>query len=140
MNQGKDVTVKIEGIHKDALSGEVQSTSYLGKGRFFERGDSFLVFYTETDDDKAKTDVRLTVRKTNAELKREGNVSCRFLFSEGENTQTRYRTPFGDMPMEIETKKYHMNMSGNTLDVHVEYSLIIDGTPSSDCEIIITIE
>ncbi len=106
-------------------------------GTLEKKGTGFLLTYEENvSDDPDSPDmtiVHLHVTAGRVMLMREGSIQSTMVFERKHHYETRYRIPYGEVMLRIQTTVLEANVdfasaSGN---VHLEYQLVVDaGEPT----------
>ena len=77
------------------------------QGEMCRSGGEFLLRYQERMDEETpeETSVRLRVREGRVTMLRQGGFGVTMIFEAGRTHRSAYRTPYGEMPLEIATER-----------------------------------
>lgn len=109
-------------------------------GTYYEKNGNHYVLYDEAMEgfsEPVKNKVKFGTRFL--ELSRSGTVNAHMVFEENKKHMTNYRTPYGNIPLGIDTKKIHIAQQPDRIIVNVEYVLDMNDEYLSDCKIVIDI-
>jgi len=101
--------------------------------------DRHFIKYEEKTDDDAINKVLLKFDNNFLEMTKSGEVRSTLTFTEGENTEGYYKTPYGTFLIETDTKKLDVKIGKKNIFVNLEYGLFIDGEFVADCKMYIEI-
>lgn len=110
-------------------------------GEYYRKGDSHYCLYEEQPegwDQPART--MLKWRGHTIELQRRGAMAARMVFEPGNSYCSPYRTPYGEMLMETETRMVRVRETTREILLVVEYGLKLDRQPVSENRIEIHIQ
>jgi uncharacterized beta-barrel protein YwiB (DUF1934 family) len=97
-------------------------------GEFYEIEDGFKVQYDETELSGMKgTKTTIIIKKDSFDLIREGTTETKMEFIINEVTTSMYKTPYGVLDIEIETRKLNINVNENGGTISAMYLLDIGG-------------
>ncbi len=136
----RNVMLTISGLH----SGEADDNGSVEtkvRAEYFKRNESHYLLYEEKEEGFGQTSQnRIKFRGNMLELTRQGLLNTHMVFEENKRHMTPYQTPYGQMLLEIHTKKVDMQEQENCIRVVVEYTLEADEAYLSDSRIEICIE
>lgn len=136
----RSVMLTISGLH----SGEADDNGSVEtkvRAEYFKRNESHYLLYEEKEEGFEQTSQnRIKFRGNMLELTRQGLLNTHMVFEENKRHMTPYQTPYGQMLLEIHTKKVDMQEQENCIRVVVEYTLEADEAYLSDSRIEICIE
>lgn len=133
-----NVVIRISGLQKVESTGE--NVEMLAAGKHYIKNNKHYLLYDEIDEEsgiKTKNTIKFT--DTSAEVIRKGTINGRLVFSKGDNNQSLYSTPFGDLLMEIFTKNIKLNQQQDSVNLRIDYELYANNSKVSDNEIEIDI-
>ncbi len=131
----ENVRLTITGLQSETDSTTQTST----RARYFSKNGSCYLLYEESLEGFSKPfHSRIKIKPGIVELQRQG--AAHMVFEEGKNHVTNYRTPYGDLLLEISTKKVEVEEKAEYIRVFVEYTLEAQGAPLSDYKLEILAE
>ncbi|MBF1007281.1 MAG: DUF1934 domain-containing protein [Lachnospiraceae bacterium] len=101
--------------------------------------DRHFIKYEEKTDDNAINKVLLKFDNNFLEMTKSGEVRSTLTFTEGDNTEGYYKTPYGTFLIETDTKKLDVKTGKKNIFVNLEYGLYIDSEFVADCKMYIEI-
>lgn len=138
----REVELIISGLGLDETAGIGQQSAVEAERRtatraeYFEKNGSHYLLYEEQPAGfDAVSKCRMKIRENYLELVRQGEVRTQMIFESGKTHPVDYRTPYGSLAMEIDTKKVNIKVEENALYVTVEYTLAAWGDGISDYKI-----
>ena len=139
MNQ--NVKVLIKGLHKSE-----EDSSDLGvevKGKYYLKNSKHYVLYEEKIPDTEiiiKNTIKIT--KNSVDVIKKGYNDMHLVFTEGEINHTYLSTIAGKIFVGVNTEKLIVKEENDSINVDVEYSLMMNEEKVSDCkvQIIVTSE
>ncbi len=125
----KNIMLKIIGkqLNKD---GEQDVVELITEGKYYQKGDSTYLIYQETDLSGVKgCTTTLKVTGDIIHMKRFGSASSEIHFQKGKRFNTHYNTPYGNVEMEVVTKKIEnaLNSSRAAGFLNIEYDISFSG-------------
>ena len=94
--------VEIEFVSEQQYHDDRESSKLKAKGTMQEVDDIKIISYTEPDNEMGKCETVVKVINNNfIEMSRKGVYETTFLIEEGKTHSCIYRTPFGEMEMDI---------------------------------------
>ena len=94
--------VEIEFVSEQQYHDDRESSKLKAKGTMQEIDGMKVISYTEPDDEMGKCETTVKVINDNfIEMRRGGIYETTFLIEEGKSHSCVYRTPFGEMEMDI---------------------------------------
>lgn len=114
-----------------------------GKGRIWENDGICSLAYVlagEKPEDALRQKIELWPGRTI--VKTLGNPESRMTFRVGERLQAEYHTPYGPLPMEVQTKKHQVRRGErlSDLELQMEYTLFLEGDYLADYRMKIVVE
>ena len=106
----------------------------------YEKEDSIIVFYTETEESLAgdvKSNLKITDKAVN--LVRRGTYNSNMWFEEGVESGFRYNMPYGYIDMSLTTEKLVVKKNTDKIEISLEYNLF-NGSDNTKNIMKITIE
>src|SRR5690625_5198302 len=99
----KKIRISLQTIIENNGDKEVLNNAY--RGNYIHRGNVEVITYTEHVEGLGETNNRITIHPNKINIKRSGQIKMNQQFIMNKRTETLYRHPFGNMMMEIITKK-----------------------------------
>lgn len=110
-------------------------------GEYYEKGDSRYCLYEEQQEDwDQPARAVLKWKGHTMELQRKGIMAARMVFEPGKSYCHPYRTPYGEMLMEVETRLLQIQEDEESILLAAEYGLKLDGQTVSENRVEIHIE
>lgn len=140
MVMDKDVKITIETIQKQ--QGESNRMKHAYSGAYFKKGDHSYVLYEESvENTEAVIKSRLKFSESFLEVVKKGALSSTMYFEWGKEYLTEYGTPFGVVPLHIETRFYEMKQTADDrIFIEIRYNLSNEGGRIADCHMKIVVE
>lgn len=118
----------------DQLDGEKHNIEMISEGHAYIKNGSLFIVYHETElsgMEGCKTMLKL--QGNTVTMTRFGESNSKMIFDEHQKMTSRYKTPYGDFEMVIETKSLKNTMDINTLLGHIDilYSMTLEGVSNS---------
>ena len=135
----REVMLSISGLHAggEADNGSVET---MAEAEYFYKNGSHYIIYEEKAEGFEKTSkCRIKFKENILELTRQGLLETHMIFEKDKKHMTMYQTPYGQMLLEVDTRKLLIMETDNSIRVLVEYILEADGAYLSDSKIEIVI-
>ena len=136
MNQ--NVKVLIKGLHKSEGKSSDLGSEAIGK-YFFKNGKHYILY----DEKISETDVviknTIKVSEDTVEVIKKGYNDMHLVFSEGKINNTYLSTIAGKIFVGVNTEKIVVKEENHSLNIVVEYSLMMNEEKVSDCNVQIII-
>ena len=108
---------------------------------FYKIEDGFKVEYNETQISGMEgTKTTILIRKNSFDLIREGTTETKMEFEKNKRTVSLYKTPYGVMDVNIDTKKLNININDDGGTINTMYILEIGGQPALKTNLTIDIK
>ena len=133
----KKVKVSLSSYQKTDAG--VEEIKVSAPGTYSLINDRHFIKYEEKTDDGAINKVLLKFENNFFEMTKSGETVSTLTFTEGENTEGYYKTPYGTFLIETDTKKLDLKIGKKNIFVNLEYGLYIDGEFVADCKMYIEI-
>lgn len=125
-----------------------------------DREHDHKISYVENlSEDNIKTRTTIYISSSSMRIIRDGEIKSDLIFSNGLQHNTNYNTPFGSIPVCVETKRYDfVGRTGNvsddmfasdvpnpfgkriSIDAYAEYSIITEGAEPMDMKVKLKVE
>lgn len=151
----KDVLITVRGLQFDrggtdadnvntdkANTGEGNTATIetMLPGAYYEKNGSHYILYEEMMEGfREPTKNKIKFGEHFLELDRSGPVNVRMVFDENKKTMSNYNTPYGNIPIGIDTKKIHITKEPDRITVDVDYMLEAHNEYLADYRILIDI-
>lgn len=135
-----NVYIKIKGTQ--GLNGEKSVVELSTLGTIEECGNGYLLKYEENEiSENTKVFTTLSVKHGNhAVLERSGDMTSRFVITEGERNQCIYQIPEGHLSLGIYGKSVKYSLSPTGGMIKMQYTLDSNLQPISENTVEITVE
>lgn len=112
--------------NKQTADGKTEPVKITTEGRFYEKDSAYFLLYTEYTE---LGDTSVLIRASNecVTIKRNGATNTKMEYIPGEHREILYRVPFGNMVLDLDTKKAEVSLSQDGGTIHLEYLLTIGG-------------
>ncbi len=125
------VKLEIESIDADGQSSKITTMAVMELRQY-----DFRLIYIEkvSDDGKLKANVELIIAPHGMRIIRKGDLCSDFFYEENLKHNTTYQTPYGEMPITVETSSYDYSVCGGSLaglsevfeiNVDIKYALYV---------------
>lgn len=138
----KEVLVAVAGMQFEFAEDEALES--ISPGEYYNKNGKHYVLYEELTADEAgvkggitKNTLKFTDKQV--ELQKKGFNNVVMLFEEGKKTMTCYQTPVGSLMIGIDTTQVEVRELEEGIVIDILYSLDINYTQVSDCQIKIKI-
>lgn len=134
-----NVIVKISGLQVVEETGD--NVEVLAVGKHYIKNNKHYLIYEEIEDDNG-TVTQNTIKFNDmcAEVMRKGVVNGKLVFQKGENNQSIYSTPFGELLVEVLTKDIELNQNNDSVNLQIDYELYANNNKISNNKIEIDIK
>ena len=120
--------VEIEFVSEQQYHDDRESSKLKAKGTMEENDGIKVIFYTEPDDEMGKCETIVKVINNHfIEMSRKGVYETTFLIEEGKTHSCTYRTPFGEMNMDIVATRVNANIPDCSGKILLCYQLESNG-------------
>jgi uncharacterized beta-barrel protein YwiB (DUF1934 family) len=120
--------VEIEFVSEQQYHDDRESSKLKAHGTLQEIDGIKCITYQEPDSEMGKCETVVRVINNNfIEMKRNGVYETSFLIEEGKTHQCIYKTPFGEMPMEITAQRVNAQIPDVSGKILLCYTLESNG-------------
>ncbi len=116
------ITVK----SRQELDGDTDEIEVISEGNFYFQNGKYFIMYKE-DESMGKSFSLVKVDGKTVTIKRKGAYNSDFVCTENKKYSFVYHMPYGDMAMEIDTKKVDVSLGENGGSVDLCYTLETGG-------------
>lgn len=137
----KDVLISMRGLQFGGDETGTEKIETFMTGTYYEKNGTHYILYDEMIEGLEKpTKNKVKFGDHFLELIRRGLVNVHMVFEENKKNRTSYQTPYGNIPIAIDTKKIHITQEPGRIIVNVDYVLEISDGYFSDCQIVMKIQ
>ena len=134
----RDVLIRISGLQ--AMDGENDNVEVITTGDYFLKNGRHYVIYDEVMEG-FEGNIRnlLKISPDKLDVRKNGAANAHMVFEQDRKNLTRYVTPMGEMIVEVSTNRILLDEQEDSLKVSVDYSLDINYSHVSDCNITVDV-
>lgn len=119
----KNVVITIHSLHNCGMEDE-DTIDFTTDGLYYSDGETHCVSYLETEVTGLEgTRTSVTVLPDKIVVDREGNITSRMEFREGEKTSFLYETPMGNATLSMNTRRIRHNFNHRGGELELDYVL-----------------
>lgn len=110
-----------------------------------KNGTSYIIYKEKIIDDKPAVDTMLKLTDSSLTVTRSGQIKSQQYFAKGSNHESEYKTPFGDLKIEVKTQGFKSSPLKEFTDdsiyrkIEIDYVVYSNGKWQSDNKLIIDI-
>lgn len=119
--------VRINLVTEERLDHQVNREEHNYLGRFFNKNGKIYVKYQEQNTEECTLTTILKLDDQEMYVTRDGCNKNQMHFVANASTATKYTTPYGDYIMELDTKRYTPVLSSDSLEIVLEYQVLLNG-------------
>lgn len=135
----RDVLVSMNGLQ--VVEGTDDTVEVITVGEYYYVNGKHYIIYEDVDEDNGeKTKNTIKVSSESIEVKKKGYVNTNMIFEKEKINKSYYSTPFGDMAVEIDTNDIEISEEENKIEIKVDYALLVNAQPMSNCAIRILVK
>ena len=102
--------------------------------------EHYIIRYRESQQDEetgkiTDSDIELDLRQNRVIMNRTGDFQSTMVFSREHRYEGKYRTPYGDMDMAVDTRQLNCALGEREGTMHLKYHLNIQGNYASTNEL-----
>ncbi len=102
------------------------------RGYLYQKGQATYLKYSEVAEGLEGVQTTLKLEKNRVILIRYGNISMRQIFQEGVKDEGDYQTPYGNIPMSVETSSLEQALGINEGRIRIQYDLYLGNELNSN--------
>ena len=134
----RDVLIRISGLQ--AMDGENDNVEVITTGDYFLKNGRHYVIYDEVMEGfEGNIRNMLKISPDKLDVRKNGAANAHMVFEQDRKNLTRYVTPMGEMSVEVSTNRILLDEQEDSLKVSVDYSLDINYSHVSDCNITVDV-
>ncbi|MDO4553528.1 MAG: DUF1934 domain-containing protein [Lachnospiraceae bacterium] len=132
----KEIMVTVSGIQFEIEASE--PVELITMGSYYNKNGKHYILYDESDmEDGGLTKNRIKIDPNKVEVFKSGATNAQMIFEEGKTNLTYYDTVMGSLLMGVTTESIRIREEEDKIRAKVRYSLEVNYTHISDCEIVI---
>lgn len=135
----KEVLVHISGLHLEAgkeVADETEAIEVVVPGTYYLKNGKQYVLYEELEEDGRVTKNQIKIfEDRHMEIRKSGVLNAHLTFEIGKKHPTTYQTPFGPLPVSIETRALTIAETEEHITIEIDYGLDVQEEPLADCRI-----
>ena len=134
----KDVLITIRGVH--TLDHEDNDVEMIVRGDYYQKNGKHYILYEEVMEGfEGNIRNMLKISPDKLDVRKNGAANAHMVFEQDRKNLTRYVTPMGEMIVEVSTNRILLDEQEDSLKVSVDYSLDINYSHVSDCNITVDV-
>ncbi|MDF2592714.1 MAG: hypothetical protein K0S75_2180, partial [Clostridia bacterium] len=139
MSETKCISLFTKAIQIDH-TGEKNEIEFFVEGTYAVKNDSLYITYKESEISGMEgTTTTLKITDHSLSIIRFGTYNSKLDFKHNEETITNYQTPYGNIPIIINTRLLEIDMKqGEKSTIHLKYTLNTEGEEPINNEVIIS--
>ena len=126
-------------LTKQVIEGEKEELEIMTKAFLDFNGDSYVINYTEEEDDGSKSETTLQVEKDKITVSREGAISTHMVIQKGVRTLSHHVTPYGAFSMGVAAVEIDSDIKENGGVLRFRYMTDLENAPLGEIEFDITL-
>lgn len=134
----KDIMVSVSGIQFEIEPSE--PVELITMGDYYNKNGKHYILYNESDQEDGLTKNRIKMTPEKVEVVKSGATNAQMIFEEGKTNLTYYDTMMGSLLMGVTTESIRIQEEENRIRAQVRYSLEVNYSHISDCEITIDVK
>ena len=136
----RHVKLIIRGLHMGEQPEDSRVETAVPAEYFQKNGSHYLLYQEALEGFEQPVKSRIKFRPDILELDRQGAVNTQMIFEAGRTHTSHYAVPYGELLLEIDTKKVTLKEHENLISAEVEYTLTMNGERLSDSKMEILIQ
>lgn len=151
----KDVLITFSSIQSDIAGAKTDKTEIAAgdadmesnivesvmQGLYYKKNEKHYLLYDEVMEGfKEPVKTKIIFEENALEIIRSGPINVHMFFEENKANISNYNTPYGNIPLGINTKKISVLDDSEKIAVSVEYLLESENEPLSNCNITLKIQ
>lgn len=112
--------------NRQTIDDESNTIDEIAYGSYYEKnGKQYIIYKTENDGDKTYSMIK--IENDGITIKRSGSTNSVMVYKIGKKRSFTYHLPYGDIEMEIDTKKIFSNLNADGGSIQLVYTLTVQG-------------
>lgn len=134
----KDIMVSLSGIQFEIEPSE--PVELITMGDYYNKNEKHYILFEEIDPEAGTTKNRIKIAPNKVEVVKTGATNAQMIFEEGKTNLTYYDTAMGSLLMGVTTDYIKTQEEDSRIKTKVRYSLEVNYSHISDCEITIDVK
>lgn len=134
----KEIMVSVSGIQFEIEPTE--PVELITMGNYYNKNGKHYILFDESDPEDGTTKNRIKIAPHKIEVVKSGATNAQMIFEEGKTNLTYYDTMMGSLLMGVTTEYIQLMEEDNRIRAKVRYSLEVNYSHISDCEITIDVK
>jgi uncharacterized beta-barrel protein YwiB (DUF1934 family) len=124
----KDIPVLISMWGADNGDSKDDRVSLTTPGMLTKTESGYILCYSESQPDGSDpTDIRLTIEGERVTMSKSGDLSAVMVFEKGYPFQGEYKTPYGNINMNVFANKVRVHLDDEPREINLAYQLSLQG-------------
>ncbi len=133
-----NVDIIMASIHMN--DGEKNELEVRYSGERGKVGKTHIIKYNEYEEDKLTNRNTIFIKEDSIRTVKVGAVEAEMTFVKDKITKTSYKTPYGNIEMDIKTHLICVDINDSVITVKVLYSMLVHDAVVSDTSIVMIIK
>ncbi|WP_026487043.1 DUF1934 domain-containing protein [Caldanaerobius polysaccharolyticus] len=134
----KKAIITIRGVHQ--VEDSKDTIELITEGNFYKKGNNYYIHYDESQlSGMEGTSTTIKIEPEKVVMFRHGNNGARMVFEEDKKHVAEYSTPYGEMDINVISKKLRVDFTDTSGELYVEYLLDVDDRIVSTNKIHVTV-
>ncbi|SHF29163.1 Uncharacterized beta-barrel protein YwiB, DUF1934 family [Caldanaerobius fijiensis DSM 17918] len=134
----KKAIITIRGIHQ--VEDNRDTIELVTEGNYYKKGNNYYIHYDESEISGMEgTSTTIKIEPERVVMLRRGENTARMVFEKGRKHAAEYYTPFGEMGVNVTSKKLKADFNESSGELYIKYVLDIDDRILSTNEIHVTV-
>ena len=126
--------IRVSGLQM--VEGTGENIEMLAHGKHYMKNNKHYLFYDDVEEEEGyRTKNTIKFDETCVEVIRKGTVNGKMVFEKGKNSQSLYSTPYGDLLVEVLTRKIALVHREKNVNLQIDYELYANNSKVSDSKI-----
>ena len=130
MSEDKKVRLAVLSRMRDA-SGEVHEIKNARRGTLV-CGEQGVTIEYDDEQDGERAHIALEYKQGRARMRRTGMTCATLVFLPGQKTNSAYVTPYGEIPVAVDTRSVHLEQESGRGLLALEYAVYMGGEKTAD--------
>ena len=117
--------------------GDVHETKNARTGTFADTPQGVVLDYDDVQEGE-RAHITLTLREGYAQMQRKGMTGAVLTFVPGERRASRYVTPYGDIPVAVDTRRVSLSQTPYGGELELDYDVLVSGEKTSSTVLCVT--
>lgn len=135
-----DVILSITGLHFDDIAANNDSVEVITPAKYYYRNNKHYIIYDELiEGSKGIVTNKIKLSPDKIEILKGGAFNTRIVFERDRMNMSQYNTPYGDILIGTTTRQMKQEISEESIDMQILYSLEINDEWVADCNVKINV-